>query len=193
MANYFSLSALLSAALLATLVAAAPSATVCSIFSRATGRFLKFSEDGKITADSFPTRNGNVIFHTLSDGQVRIELVKAGDACFVTYNADGEFAAAQPENDNDIFEKVLVRQIGSTKVFAFRAVNKQKLAEGASEGSAEASGSGAPEQTAEEGGEPATVAAEPIEDCYLGFRSSDSEAECFPSTEYAATLFSTFH
>lgn len=187
------LSALLSAAVLATLVASAPTVptpTVIATVWRETDRFMSFDEEGKISVGFLPSRlTFQYLNNDVNNQLIRIEAVKAGEPCFVTYSADEQFAVGLPENDNDIFELVKANEIGGIPIYAIRAVNVRKLGvtevvEDDTEGSA--SGSGAAE---EDEAATAETVTEPVEECYMGFRNAASEPECFPSEDYAATRF----
>ena len=179
------LAALLSTVLvLSTMVASAPvppTATVVSILWREAQKFLSLAGEGQISV-SFQGSplNFQYLNNDPANTLVRIQVVKPGEPCFITYSADKTFAVERPDNDNDVFQLVVANNIGGFPIFALRAVNLHTLvAEQSEEGSA--SGTGPAE------GEDETTAT--TEECYLGIRNADSEAECFPSEEYAATRF----
>jgi hypothetical protein len=189
-------------ALLLVIATAAPiakrTATVCPILSQKTRRFLKFSADGRISADGFlRTPETNIYVHFLANDQVRIESVNAEKTVFLTFS-DGDFRGGVPENDNDIFEMVRVGRAGRNNI-ALRVVNVQRQTEeeeGEESEEASASGSGAQEPAAEEERTEERVAeevSEPVEECFLGFPSADSQPRCYPSKEHAETRFVIFH
>ena len=171
---------------LTALATAAPASlrqeTVCPLLSRETGQFVKFSAAGKITADGhFGAQETNLYVQYIGDDQIRIESVKTDldKPCFLTHE-NGMFKGGQPQNGNEIFEKVHVGERGSNMV-ALRVVNTQP----SESASGSASGSGeVPEEAAEEAAS---------EDCFIGFSSSNSEPRCYPSTEFAATRFVFIH
>ena len=170
-----STTALLSLLVAAALTAAAPTLTGKSILSLETSQFLRFSEDGVISADG--GRTDNFYVHFVSDRHIRIQSIKAGcKDCFLTYtvNAEGEvvFKGDEPVNDNDVLETV-----GTEDGTALRAVNVWRQDE---EGSGSASGSGAEEPSSEASEKP---------ECYMGFSSPTAAARCFPSTNFTATRF----
>ena len=171
---------------LTALATAAPASlrqeTVCPLLSQKTGQFVKFSAAGKITADGhFGAQETNLYVQTIGDNLIRIESVKTDldKPCFLTYE-NGMFKGGQPQNGNEIFEKVRVGERGSN-MFALRVVNTQP----SESASSSASGSGeVPEEAAEEAAS---------EDCFIGFSSSNSEPKCYSSTKFAETTFVFIH
>lgn len=189
------LSVLFAAVVLAATSAAAPMANVCLIFSRETNQFLQFTPEGEFSADGPPLPN--MFVHYSPNNLIRIEAVKSGEPCFLTYDEEGKFMGAVPENDNDIFEMVIIRDFGVSSWVAFRAVNIHKLSsvsQEETEGSGEEMGSGAPEEEEEE---TATETVEEVEEeeeeeCFLGFSEGNKPA-CFSTTDAAATRFIIIH
>jgi hypothetical protein len=181
------LAALLSTVLLSTMVASAPlppTATVVSILWREAQKFLSLAGEGEISVSFHGSPlNFQYLNNDPTNTLVRIQVVKPGEACFITYSADKKFAVERPENDNDVFQLVVANNIGGFPIYALRAVNLHTLvAEQSEEGSA--SGTGPAERTSDEDETTATT-----EECYFGIRNADSQPECFPSDEYAATRF----
>ena len=153
--------------MLATLTTSAPigaptvrPATVGSLLSRETTRFLMFSENGKITANGdIQTPETDLSIEYLINNQLRIQSVSSEKRCYLIFE-NGKFQGGEPSDGNEVFEMVTVR--GNT--VALRVVNMQQ-----------GSGSG-------DSGESAS-------DCYLGFPDIKSEPKCYESREYAATRF----
>ena len=136
-------------------------ATVASLFSVETTRFLMFSEGGNITANGdIHTPETDLSIEYLINNQLRIRSVNSEKVCYLIFE-NGTFQGGEPSDGNEVFEMATV---GGNNNIALRVANMQQ-----------GSGSG-------DSGESAN-------DCYLGFPDKESEPKCYESTEYAATRF----